>query len=834
MATGAANIPFALLEAPTDRRRITDDLDAAAHVTDDGRVEVAVNEGGPKAVSLLQALQARSIPVHSEIKETRFPIRLNVVIHVVGSRGDVQPFIALGQALQKHGHRVRLATHLVFRDFVKDNGLEFFNIGGDPAELMSFMVKNPKLMPKMKTLLQGTVGKRRKEIRTMIGGCWRSCFEAGEGTDPTGSDSITSLPFVADAIIANPPSFAHFNCAQKMGVPLHMMFTMPWSPTQAFPHPLANILTRDTKPSVANFLSYVLTEILIWQGVGDLINEFRRFELGLDQLEGTGAPSLLHRLRVPFTYFWSPSLLPKPDDWADHIEVTGFNFLPSKHDYTPPQDLVDFLEAGPPPLYIGFGSIVVDDPDALSRTILEAVEVTGQRAVISKGWGGLGAGLTNQRNVLFLGNCPHDWLFQRVCCVIHHGGAGTTATGVALGQPTIIVPFFGDQPFWGALVAQNGAGPPPIPIQQLTESRLANAIRFCLEGDTVEKAQKLGERIRAEDGARSAVDSFHQKLDIQRLQCALCPDRPAVWRIKKTRILLSAFAATVLVVERRLDPKDVVLYYSKRYSTSDGCLGADAFSGAISNFLTGVVGMPLNAVQNILQPPSERFAASYNMPPHEAYQTMQSSEVPGVCSQAEVTTNNDAGQAPCLSSAVTIQSQVGAPSMATKWGRLKKLGASASYMGRRTLNWMVEVPMGLTVMLSQFFHYLPRGYHDQAVRETPEVAGVKSGFIAAGKEFGYSFYDGITGLVTQPRQGWNDGRFGGLGKGLGKGVGGVLLKPQAGLWGLLGYPLSGIHREIEQSYGANRVDYVVRSRIRQGIAEWDATLPEERAAVLDK
>lgn len=187
---------------------------------------IAVDEDDPQVASLLQALQRRPIPHPSEIeKEAYFPLRLNVVIHVVGSRGDVQPFVALGRALQKQGHRVRLATHFVFRDFVKDNGLEFFNIGGDPAELMSYMVKNPKLIPKMETLVKGTVGRRRGEIRKMIGGCWRSCFESGEGIDTTGNEAITALPFVADAIIANPPSFAHFHCAQKMGVPLHLMFT---------------------------------------------------------------------------------------------------------------------------------------------------------------------------------------------------------------------------------------------------------------------------------------------------------------------------------------------------------------------------------------------------------------------------------------------------------------------------------------------------------------------------------------------------------------------------------------------------------------------------------
>lgn len=168
---------------------------------------------------------------------------MNIVIHVVGSRGDVQPFIALGKVLQgTYLHRVRLATHPVFREFVEENGLEFFSIGGDPAELMAFMVKNPGLMPGKDALRSGDIGKRRKGMYEIIKGCWRSCFEAGDGTGVEVSDSNLNSqaigqsrmteggnpadrPFVCDAIIANPPSFAHIHCAEKLGVPLHLMFT---------------------------------------------------------------------------------------------------------------------------------------------------------------------------------------------------------------------------------------------------------------------------------------------------------------------------------------------------------------------------------------------------------------------------------------------------------------------------------------------------------------------------------------------------------------------------------------------------------------------------------
>jgi UDP:flavonoid glycosyltransferase YjiC (YdhE family) len=184
-------------------------------------------------------------------------LELNIVIQVVGSRGDVQPFVALGNELQRHGHRVRLATHGVFETFVRDSGLEFYCIGGDPSELMAYMVKNPGLIPQMKSVKEGDIKRKRVMVGQILQGCWESCIE---------DDPVTKTPFVADAIIANPPSFAHIHCAQALGIPLHMMFTMPWTSTRSFPHPLANLKYSTTEPKMANYLSYGIVEWLTWQG----------------------------------------------------------------------------------------------------------------------------------------------------------------------------------------------------------------------------------------------------------------------------------------------------------------------------------------------------------------------------------------------------------------------------------------------------------------------------------------------------------------------------------------------------------------------------------------
>ena len=161
-------------------------------------------------------------PLPHPLPSEQLPVHLNVVIHIVGSRGDVQPFVALGKELQSAGHRIRIATHPTFKLFVEDNDLEFFSIGGDPAELMAFMVKNPGMIPGRQAILAGEIRKKRKAMAEIFEGCWRSCIEAGNGIDEVTQEA---RPFIANAIIANPPSFAHIHCAEKLGIPLHLMFT---------------------------------------------------------------------------------------------------------------------------------------------------------------------------------------------------------------------------------------------------------------------------------------------------------------------------------------------------------------------------------------------------------------------------------------------------------------------------------------------------------------------------------------------------------------------------------------------------------------------------------
>ncbi|KAG4286449.1 hypothetical protein FPRO06_07709 [Fusarium proliferatum] len=214
------------------------------------------------------------------------------------------------------------------------------------------------------------------------------------------------------------------------------------------------------------------------------------------------------------------SLVPKPVDWEPYIDVCGF-FFRDPPQYHPPTDLVQFLQNGPPPVCIGFGSIVLDNPEKVIGVILDPIEATGARAIISKGWSSLVG--SEQENVYWIGDCPHEWLFRHVAAVIHHGGAGTTACGLRNGKPTTIVPFFGDQLFWGQMVANAGAGPAPIPHTELTVDKLAVAIRYCLSPQAATAAATVADKMPSEVGVRAAVQSFHKCLPLERIRCDVIP-----------------------------------------------------------------------------------------------------------------------------------------------------------------------------------------------------------------------------------------------------------------------------------------------------------------------
>ncbi|KAI8820297.1 uncharacterized protein EV422DRAFT_532330 [Fimicolochytrium jonesii] len=542
-------------------------------------------------------------PAHPQLNgETRIDVSvpiMNIVIQIVGSRGDVQPFLALAKELQIYGHRVRIATHETFRAWIRRNEVEFYPIGGDPAVLMAFMVENKGLIPSYASIAKGDIGSKRKMIREILRGSWKSCVEA---------DEETGQPFRASVIIANPPSFGHIHCAEKLSIPLHMSFTMPWVRTISFPHPLTNIEHSKTVHKLVNKMSYGVVDTLTWLGVGDVINEFRRDVLGLKRMGVQQGTETVEYMEVPWTFCWSPSLIPKPVDWGPNIAISGFYFLDQANNYTPPPDLSTFLNLSPAPIYIGFGSITGQDPGKFTSTILQAVQQAGVRAIISKGWMNMGGGESGAKSgipdlgdkVLFIGDCPHDWLFQHVAAVVHHGGAGTLSAGLRCGKPTVVVPFFGDQFFWGAMVYRMKAGPLPVPAKDLTASGLAAAITTALSPATVHAAQHIANQMAQENGVKLGVASLHASLPLSTtLHSALNSTYAASLYAPKHNLQLSQQVAQVLVATGAIAETELEFLRTERWfipHEHDGIPGTGAVR-VLMDRLSNVVRAPVAAAR---------------------------------------------------------------------------------------------------------------------------------------------------------------------------------------------------------------------------------------------
>ncbi len=416
---------------------------------------------------------------------------MKIAICVMGSRGDVQPLVALGKGLQAEGHAVILATHQEFQPMVRQAGLWFHLLRGlDPkASMEKFTGEKPKSGLKESQFVQSI--RMTKLLQSAIPEIGESCLEACSGADCCISNLIP--PAVASSV------------AEKMGIPHMYALLQPIEPTGEFPHML---VTHRTFGPRVNALSYACVSYGLWGMVRSHVNRWRR-SLSLPALSWRYFPEVFSG-PMPRLYGFSPSVVPKPGEWSDQAAVTGYWFLNQAAGWSPPKPLVDFLEAGPPPIAIGFGSMVVSSADNITELCIEALSKANQRGILLTGWGGLHVD-DLPKHVFVIESAPHEWLFPRIAAVVHHGGAGTTAAGLCAGVPTIIVPFITDQPFWGKRVHELGVGPKPIPRGKLTADRLAAAMTEAVTNQSIgQRATELGEKIRAEDGIAGAIDVIHQ------------------------------------------------------------------------------------------------------------------------------------------------------------------------------------------------------------------------------------------------------------------------------------------------------------------------------------
>jgi sterol 3beta-glucosyltransferase len=419
---------------------------------------------------------------------------MHILISTFGTQGDIQPFIALGKELRAAGYTVAVCTAESYRPLVEAHGLRYAFMNDTLLDLSRAIMEQRgetlSLMRRMSPAMRGTMEDE-----------WRA-----------------AQAFEPDAIVYHPKMLGSYHIAEKLDIPLIMAIPLPfYTPTRAFPNPF---LANARLGGWFNRFSYQLMGLssLIFAG---MINAFRTRTLGLTP-QGHFADPLItaQGAPIPVLYPYSPALLSVPADFPGHVHVTGYWFLEQARDWQPPAALVRFLEVGPPPVYIGFGSMIGKQAARRAQIVLEALAKSGQRGVLARGWGGLQPA-DLPATVYMLDEAPHDWLFPRMAAVVHHGGAGTTAAGLRAGKPTVICPFLGDQLFWGRLVYERGVGPQPIPQRKLTVERLAAAITQAISDDEMRRrAIELGQHIRAEDGVGNAVAIVSTNAKLQRYEAA--------------------------------------------------------------------------------------------------------------------------------------------------------------------------------------------------------------------------------------------------------------------------------------------------------------------------
>lgn len=410
----------------------------------------------------------------------------------LGSRGDVQPYVAFGVALKARGHEVAITTGRGFDDLIEAHGLISAPISDDVRALL--------LDPIVQSALTSISGKIK---------AWRH-FK-GETTRQLDETWAITREIQPDIIVHHLKMGGAAAFGAALNIPALPSFLMPGLvPTSAYPNPMLPVANLG---AFGNRLSSVLLLKIARATFSGMLARWQRSRLPDlkspgDPFEGfdpSGRPA-------PRLHAYSAHIMPKPADWGEREHVTGHWWLDDTRGWRPSDDLARFLEGGPPPVYVGFGSMPAADAEQTTRVVLDALARSGQRGVLATVWGGL-AKIDLPDTVHMLETAPHSWLFPRCAAVVHHGGAGTTHEGLRWGRPTIVCPFGVDQPFWGRRMAALGVGSDPIPQKALSADKLSAALTAVRDPALIARAEALGAAIRSERGAEAAADVIERCLE---------------------------------------------------------------------------------------------------------------------------------------------------------------------------------------------------------------------------------------------------------------------------------------------------------------------------------
>lgn len=406
---------------------------------------------------------------------------MKLLISTLGSRGDTQPYLALAVGLQRAGHEVTLAAPQTFAGWTQSYGVNVAPVRFNPQDAMQKLGQTHGGLRALSAMLKIV----RAGMVDAQADVWRAAQDA-------------------DFFIQSATGIGAMEMAALRGIPVAFAYLFPFAATRNFP--MFWLPFRFSLGGGYNLLTHKLMSRLLWRFGSSLNNQWRT-RLGLRPWRSERELFAYARsLNTPFLYGYSPHLLPQPADWDSQQHVTGYWFLPAAADWQPPAALCQFLESGPLPVYVGFGSIRLKNAERQTQVVLQALALSGQRAVLAAGWGGLKQ-VSAPTNVCFVEDVPHDWLLARVTTVVHHGGAGTTAAGLRAGIPSIIVPFGGDQWSWADLVVKSGVGLRVGSGHRMTAEKLAAAIDTAVTDSTLRtRAAALGTKIRAENGVGQAIE----------------------------------------------------------------------------------------------------------------------------------------------------------------------------------------------------------------------------------------------------------------------------------------------------------------------------------------
>lgn len=408
---------------------------------------------------------------------------MKVLIFTFGTRGDIEPFAALAERIARQGHTAVLAAPEAYRSAVSE-----------PAGFVPMATAMDEVMRDGMTSMSGpsqALGLARRMSAAMkisLDEQW----DAAQQVEPT-------------IIVSHPKALGGLHVAERLGIPMVASLPLPFlTPTEAFPVPFVT----GSFPRRWNRASYQFNRFSAI-AYGGMVNRFRREKLGLPRTSRFS--DYLHAAdgsRVPVLYPFSHHVVPVPADYPPSARVTGYWFRDDPEAAQAPSRLQEFLAAGEPPVYVGFGSMGFGrGAEARGRMIMDAVIDAGVRAVVSTGWGALHA--ESSDDVMVVDEVPHAWLFRRVAAVVHHGGSGTTGAGLRAGRPTLVCPVLGDQPFWGRRVHELGAGPEPLPLRRATPATLADRIRRLVSDEGyAESAGRIGRAIEQEDGTGRALEAL--------------------------------------------------------------------------------------------------------------------------------------------------------------------------------------------------------------------------------------------------------------------------------------------------------------------------------------